>query len=181
MSKLNKRTPVVFHVGCTLLCLVLFSTYLTGGLYARYTAHASGGDTARVAKFHISGSAPSSDGQEVRIELNFFDPDKLTDSLAFTVASDSEVAVRYSVIVTIPTGMAHYDWLNITLDDGTSATSAGNVFTISDAGTIPPHDNGERSHTLRFSVVDEYVGNPGHLTDLTEGAVLVTVRAEQID
>ena len=37
-----------------LLCLTLFSFYLCGGLYARYTTSDSGEDAGRVARFDVS-------------------------------------------------------------------------------------------------------------------------------
>ena len=48
------KTPIVFRIALVLLCVMLFSFYLIGGLYARYTASASGGDSARVARFEFS-------------------------------------------------------------------------------------------------------------------------------
>ncbi len=185
MKKLNKRTPVVFHVGLVLLCLVLFSTYLTGGLYARYTTTASGGDSARVAKFHItSGGNWTGSSEAVDLELNFFDPAKLKDILSFTISSSSEVAVKYDVVITMPEGMEHYDWLEITLDKGQAnektAVAEEHVFIISDVGSFTPNDNNTYTHTLTFSVRPDYWGNPGTLLD-TDGAVQITIHAEQID
>ena len=39
-------------LACLLLILVMITTYMTSGLYARYTAVADGSDSARVIKFH---------------------------------------------------------------------------------------------------------------------------------
>ena len=74
MRKLNTRTPIAFHIGLVLFCLVLFSTYLTGGLYARYTTSASGSDSARVASFQIQGENSWEQGTEVDLNLNFLIP-----------------------------------------------------------------------------------------------------------
>ncbi len=46
-SKLN----IPFCAGLLILFLTLFSIHFTGGLYARYTTSASGGDSARVVTF----------------------------------------------------------------------------------------------------------------------------------
>lgn len=51
MTKSNHKTPWVFRLGVSLLCALLLTTYWMGNLYARYSTTASGGDSARVAKF----------------------------------------------------------------------------------------------------------------------------------
>lgn len=48
------KTPIVFRIALLLLCTMLFSFYLIGGLYARYTSSASGADSARVARFEFT-------------------------------------------------------------------------------------------------------------------------------
>ena len=51
MRQLNKeKTPIVFRVGVVLLCAMLITTSMMGGLYARYTTTVTGSATARVAK-----------------------------------------------------------------------------------------------------------------------------------
>ena len=54
MEKFNNKAPIVFYVSMLLLCAVLISAYMTGDLYAKYSTSASGGDSARVAKFSVS-------------------------------------------------------------------------------------------------------------------------------
>lgn len=189
MKKLNNRTPVVFHVGLVLLCMVLFSTYLTGGLYARYTTSASGEDGARVAKFSISNQITSSDSQPINVMLHFFDSEKVNDSLTLQVSSKSEVAVKYDVVVTMPTGVSYANWLSIQLkkDDTvlqTLTTTAAdvNVFTFSDVGIFAPNDSNTHEYTLTFAIVESFRGNPPDgLTNIEENTVVVTVHAEQVD
>jgi hypothetical protein len=53
--------------------MTLFSSYMTGGLYARYTSSASGSDEARVAKFDVAHSDQSF---PMGVELDFFDSSK---------------------------------------------------------------------------------------------------------
>lgn len=43
---------IMIRVAACLFCLVLISTSMMSGLYARYTVHDSGYDSARVIKFH---------------------------------------------------------------------------------------------------------------------------------
>ena len=186
MRKLNTRTPIAFHIGLVLFCLVLFSTYLTGGLYARYTTSASGSDSARVAIFQIQGENSWEQGTEVDLNLNFFDPAQAIDTLNFTITSASEVAVRYSVEIVMPEkddngNPIDYRWLTITLDDDAApVTSEANVFTIANVGTFSPNDDSKYDHTLTFKILDDYMGLPNEVGDIT-GKVIISVRAEQID
>ena len=181
MKKLNTRTPVFFHVGLVLLCLVLCSTYMTGGLYARYTASAQGSDSARVAIFKITSEGIWEDSQEANVLLSFFDQTKLSDSLTIKVSSESEVSVKCDVIVTMPEGMANYDWLGLTLNGASPTSMSDNVFTFSNVDTFAPNSSEEREYTLTFSVKKEYWGNPDNIQDVKNGKVFITVRAEQID
>ena len=50
MKQSNTRRPVLFYAGI-LLFFVMLTSSITSGLYARYAAHTTGNDTARVAKF----------------------------------------------------------------------------------------------------------------------------------
>lgn len=185
MRQSNRRTPVVFHVGLVLFCLVLFSTYLTGGLYARYTTSASGSDSARVASFHIESDGNwTGSSESVDLELNFFDPAKLTDSLSFEISSASEVAVQYDVVITMPTlpNECDYSWLEIKLGEATPSSVNGNVYTFSGVGTFAPNYSGAPSeHTLTFAIKQEFLGTPPARLPDVEAHVEITIRAEQID
>ena len=178
MQKMTKKTPLVFYIGIALLCLVLFSTHLTTGLYARYTSEASSQDSARVAKFDVTNSV---DMLTANIDLDFFNVTKLTDDFKFTVGSNSEVAVTYDVVVTMPVGMAYYDWLELKLDGNSVTTVEENVFTFSNVNVLAAGGISTGSHTLTFSIKPAYQGNPGALQDVKAGTVLITVRAEQVD
>ena len=103
MTKLNMKTPVVFYVGLVLLCMFMFSLYLSGGMYARYATTDSGGDGARVAKFDVASKGEN--GIALNINLDFFDPAKQHDSIEFEVMSSSEVAVEYDVVLVLPEEM----------------------------------------------------------------------------
>jgi len=98
--KQKNRAPVnwMLRAASILLCLVLVSSYLVCGMFARYTTSASGSDSARVAKFEIQETGVST------ISLN--DPispgEKVTRTL--TVQNKSEVAVEYEVTVVNQSG-----------------------------------------------------------------------------
>ena len=74
----------------------------------------------------------------------------------------------------------NYQWLTITLDDAATVTSATNVFNIANIGTFSPNDGSKHEHTLTFTILDDYMGLPNVVGDIT-GKVIITVRAEQID
>ena len=177
MKHKNTRTPAVFTVGCALLCLTLFSANLTSGLYARYTTTATGSDSARVARFDVSNTVQSEDAQ---INLHFYDASLLTDRVEFTVESSSEVAVSYSVTVTMPTGGNYDSWLDVKLGDSAPTSSTANSYTFSDVSRFSPNDNSTHAHNLSFTIKDDSVGKPGALTNI-DGGVTITVHAEQID
>lgn len=48
----NTKGNVPMKLACLLLILVMLTTYMTSGLYARYVATGTGEDSARVIKFH---------------------------------------------------------------------------------------------------------------------------------
>ncbi len=52
--EINKKQYWIFRIAALLLCLTLISTYLLGGLYAKYITSATGEDSARVAKFDVA-------------------------------------------------------------------------------------------------------------------------------
>ena len=180
MKQLNMKTPLVFRLGVVLLCVMLMSTHLTGNLYARYSATATGSDSARVARFSITNTL-TTPTQNTAVSLNFYDPEKLKDTITFEVSSSSEVAVEYDVVVTLPDG-PDYSWLSIALDNKTpiTETSITNVFTFSDVGTFAPNATDKQVRTLTFSILESHQGKPNGLANIT-GDVQITVHAEQID
>lgn len=103
MHNMTKKTPLFFYIAIILLYLVLFSTHLTSGLYARYTSASSAKDSARVAKFDVTSKGEN--GIALNINLDFFDPAKQHDSIEFEVMSSSEVAVEYDVVLVLPEEM----------------------------------------------------------------------------
>jgi hypothetical protein len=85
--------PAVFGIGLELLCLVLVSMSMTGGLYARYTASASGSDAARVAKFDVGYNF---DGAGQVLPVSFVPGQEYECE----ITNSSEVAVTYALSIT---------------------------------------------------------------------------------
>lgn len=169
MRRSNNRTPYVFHAAMILLCLVLISSHLTGGMYARYVATSSGSDGARVAKYGVRVSELSS----LSFNLNTFDQNALSATGSFTVESDGEVAVEYDVILTFPEAVP--SWMTLTLD-GNSPSVSGNVYTFGSIGEFIPGGENSATHTLSVTVA------PGlQASDISLTGVTVSVVATQID
>lgn len=110
MKQWNIKTPLVFHLGVLLLCVLIGTLNMVGGLYARYTAYATGTATANVAQidFYMDDSG----------QFNYtFD-----DSHKF----DADIGGVYAVIVefeVINTGEVSYEYqLNLRLSDANMAT-----------------------------------------------------------
>ena len=180
MRQKNMKTPPMFRIGLILVCLTLFSVYVTGGLYARYTTSSTGGDSARVAKFHIDSCLVSAD---VPVKLSFYDPALLTDEIELVITSASEVVTTYDVVVTMPDGV-DYSWLDVKLTSSSGTVNAvadGNEFLFSDAGIFSFDGQNTHRYTLIFSIKEESRGlPPDGLTDIS-GTALITVCAEQVD
>ena len=86
---------ILLFVAGILFCLVLISTALLGGLFARYTTTSTDGDNARVAAFKVNVAGP--ENVTVKYGVNGD-----TGAYTLTIDNDSEVAVSYSVKVQIP-------------------------------------------------------------------------------
>lgn len=79
------------------LCYLLIATLLfSGGSLARYSTTASGTATARMARFDMATAV--ADGQPGSIDLQAGDTGS-NGTYSFTVTNNSEVLVKYNVIV----------------------------------------------------------------------------------
>jgi len=101
-------------LACVLLCLTLFSVYLVGGIYAKYTVRDNASDSARVAKFDISKSGAYFDTE---FEIGVV-PGDVTRT--FTVQNKSETDVNYTVKITNTTNNIPYSF---SVNDDTPAKS----------------------------------------------------------
>lgn len=176
----NRRAPLVFYAGMLVFVMTLFSLNMTSGLYARYTSGATGSDSARVARFDVT---PSDQSIPMSIELDFFDSSKKEDSVEFEVISNSEVAVKYDVILTLPAAIPT-EWLTTELMivrlDGLEPTSIdGGKLTFSfSTNTFHAGVNTARHHVLTFSLKPD--GMPGAIVDISDLALL-RIHVEQVD
>lgn len=91
----EQKEKYIIYTAAILLCLVMASFWLMSGIYARYTAQGSGGDSARVAIF----------GHDASIDISSF-PDKWKPGTEYTYKitvtnqtsqKTSEVAQKYKI------------------------------------------------------------------------------------
>lgn len=85
------------RAAAVLLCLVLYTTHLMSGLFARYTTSSSASDNARVAKFDITESGTMT--QSINFSINPLDTTSSTNKIqyAIVVANNSEVSMAYTI------------------------------------------------------------------------------------
>lgn len=96
MRKSNIKTPLAFKAALVVMCAVLVSFHLTGGLYARYSTVASGSDSARVAKISMAVD-PGFSGYTIPDDTITDDDSTYSMIESFTVTNDGEVAYKYSL------------------------------------------------------------------------------------
>lgn len=94
-----KKFNIPMYAACVLLCLVLISTYMTSGLYARYTAQGEMYDDARVAKFEVT-EGYTKFSEELKLDIA---PGE-TYKAAVSVTNNSEVAINYVIDINNITG-----------------------------------------------------------------------------
>ncbi len=170
-KKVYRKANPILYFACLLCCLVVITTSMTGNIYAKFVASESAADSARVAKFDVSvsntyGETPS----EIKLATG-----ATTASYSFTVTSNSEVAVKYDVVVSW-TG----EWptnVTLALDDGSAVQPTGTSHTFVDAGSFTVSDAGAtntKEHNLTLAAT--VFGEPVNLT-----GIQVDVVASQID
>lgn len=162
MSKTKLNIPM--FAALILLLLTMVTTHYTSGLYARYSSTAYGADTARVAAFDVSFVLTKNED----------------DTYALTVSNDSEVSVKYSIIVEMD------PHLSVAIGDDVKTIEGSETFvTFENASwTLTPETEAEPL-TLTFAVADwsgltDPDQDEGSFTEVELG-FKVRVAAEQID
>ena len=169
MKKRTGNKPnIPFSIAVVLICLLMFSMYLTSGMLARYTTSASFSDSARVAKFDVGatssitnmkfdyrgGAFKAVDEQGGVIVVN--NVEQTVHPYSLTVTNNSEVAVRYNVELIPEAGsfanitvsaMVGETALTVTVTDGKAVISGGELAAGSTSEVM----------TINFSVADSYL------------------------
>ena len=94
-KELNKKQPILFYIGMFLLCLVLITSHMTCGLFARYTTTANGSDSARVAKFGCNVYYTQKDYQNISLNVSTSAIYTFVDE--FRVTNGGEVSFSYQL------------------------------------------------------------------------------------
>lgn len=170
-SKTKMNTPI--RVAAVLLCLVLFSTCLVSGLFARYAIGAQSSDQARVAKFSIEGEGALSQPIEAILI-----PGK-TEEVTLIIQNNSEVSVEYTITVTNVTNNLPLSF-RMNEKDGT--------FLAEDKGITVTQRRIPGSHTDQYTLKiawPEPADDDARIKDLERTGMVdyitVTVMAAQID
>jgi len=166
----KNKAPVnwILRAAGVLLCLVLASSYLVCGLFARYTTSASGSDSARVAKFKIEESGITS------AMINASLAPGGCEDVELKVQNLSEVAVEYEVTVENETK-------NLPLTYAVLGMADGKVSAV-----LPANDT-SRTYILRIQWPTGAEGTPEYEKNTSPelagqvDTIKVTVRATQID
>ena len=159
----KKRTRLPLPVW---LAFVLVVTLAVGGTLASYNSSSFGDTNARVAQFKMTTATGYTDNTKT-VQLNAGSGD--SDTYEFTITNDSEVKVRYSVIVqNVPanvevTAKRGAD-IETRTSDGSDMTFTGKVLDMND-----PADD----WTLTFKALDDAADG---MQDVT-----VQVHTEQMD
>ena len=97
----NHQMPHIFvlRLAAVLLILVMLSTSMLAGRYARYVSTGSGSDSARVARFSVT-----EESELLTQDIMFGISPAESDSVAIQVRNDSEVAIQYTVDLVNSTG-----------------------------------------------------------------------------
>ena len=128
MKQSNIKTPLVFRIGVALLCAMLITSHMMGGLYARYHSGVTGNAAGSVAKFSVSCS--SSDNNTTKtLEIG----SEETVIYAFTVTNTSDVTIQYTIVIE-------------NLPQGVDVSGNSGTFTLKYGAS--------QSHTLTFQATD---------------------------
>lgn len=173
---------LMIRVALILLCLVMISIHLMGGMYAKYTTKGSGGDDARVAKFDVIITGVPSDAIEVAYSATS------DDAYSIKVENKSEVAVRYDISVKFETS-----WKGVSAAlDTVAGDHKEDTTTFKNVGTLPVYSGADNynEHTLSILVdwtqwsdadweafTKEAAGN----TAMDTVAFTVTINVVQVD
>ena len=166
---IRKLNSILMRTAAVLLLLVMLTTSVVSGHYARYTTTVTSGDSARVAKYEVTVAAASAD--TLKLDPNGTDK---TASYNFSVTSGSEVTVEYDLVVVFPKAMQ--EGITLTLTQGSteiSLTQDGNIYKAANAGTFSP-TGGTHAYTLTFAATE-----PIGADELKD--IAIRVDARQVD
>ena len=173
-QKSNNKAPLIspMHIALLLLCAVLLSSYALSGLYARYASTASGGDSARVAKFSFTENSAS----QTQIVSASLVPGG-TEAITIKVENTGEVALRYVVSVKNQTNNIPLEYY-IPSEPPTPFTNVdGTNEYIGHSGVIAPGTTVDFTWLLKWSSSDALALDRVGQIDYVQ----ITFSVEQVD
>lgn len=183
---------LMIRIAAVLLCLVMISFHLMGSMFARYTTSGNGSDDARVAKFDVEITGTATENVKITYAV--------TEGGVYTieVENQSEVAVKYDIIVKIDTPWPHITPALGQVVDGvtnplvSASTSGDGTFTFSNVGTLPVYTGAANVNTYNLGIcvdwdkwtTDNWVTFTQSASENLAEAVVnftVTIHVEQVD
>ena len=142
---------IMMRAAGVLLCLVLFSVHLMGGLYARYTSGGWAEDEARVAKFEVQVTGKSDNLEPNQIKAFYAKNTEDNNTYTISIANHSEVDVRYTLSATldkeIPGVTPVFSNATGTLEAGNTSAQQTLVFQV-DWETFAENGTPDSSYTV---------------------------------
>lgn len=158
-GQFHNRPNIALRLAAVMLVMVCVSTWMLAGLLAKYTGSGEGADVGRVAAFHVVATGIP-ETQTVDASAGSMP----SGSYDITVINKSEVAVEYSVYVTLSEALP--DWLEVQLDTKAYNQISDDKKTLYfyEAGVLGLAD-ADRSETVPLSFV---VSNPENMADYSQ-------------
>lgn len=149
---------IMMRIAAVLVCMVMASFYLMGGMFARYTASGGSKDDARVAKFQVDVTFQNVAQGTVDATLQY---NAVDSTYAIAVNNASEVAIRYDIqIKDIEVQIKVEDrevenavlqGVSLTLEGATHEVD-GTAVLFENVGVMPANAENPNTHVLQFMV-----------------------------
>lgn len=177
-EKSEKKAKARLPLSAYLIYLLIASTIFTGISFSKFASSQTVNGDAKVA--FVSMDAGVNDGQSDTLRI-----DTTTGTGADAVANygfyienrSSEVAMRYKIIVELPSALP--TGMTLTVADGAgqacACTTSGNVYTFTGTSEFAAGVEARHAYTLTFTGDSSLIG-AGAFEN-----ILVSVTAEQID
>lgn len=169
---LGKLNSIIPRLAAILLMLVLVTTSIVSGRYARYTASATANDSARVAKFSVTQTANFiGDGTQTKTLL--YGQDNM-----ISVTNDSEVAVRYSIEITTVYGNMP---LRFSVSQGEGENEVVTELTEVEEGKYLFSADMAPNSTAEYNLIAQLAANTDDAFAGMVDLIQITLKATQID
>ena len=149
LNRNKKKVSIPFSIAVLLICLLMFSLYLTSGMLARYTTTATAGDKARAAKFDVGATGSTGTMAFVYTDGKFAPNPADSNVYTLTVTNKSEVAVRYNVVIeNVPA------YITATVGETVYSSDENGKITIAALGELAANTTANGVMTITFNVTD---------------------------